>query len=197
MTITTYATNKVAKLVAVALISLSPSMGFADWSGGYAGLAIGQLIEGEGRATFEGEEQTATIEGDAIFGGFAGYQIQHGDFVFGGEVELSSANDFEILQDGDAVTRDFRLLDIKARAGFNTGDALIYGVLGLSQVKALDDFEGEDTAEGFNFGIGVDYQIDDQFVVGAEYLARRVTLEDEIDTDFDVDTLALRASFKF
>lgn len=173
-----------------------PTTTLADFSGGYAGVSLGARTRGE--AEIDGETFISEIDGDATLGGFAGYQIQNGDFVFGGELGLSSAKDFTITGTGGAVDRDFRLLDLKARAGYDAGSVLIYGTMGLSTVKAFGGFDGEDTAEGFNFGVGADYPINNQFVIGAEYLARRVVLEEtDIETDFDADTFTLRAGFQF
>ena len=185
------------KAAALTLIGLAPSQALADWSGTYAGLSLGSLTKGEGTSTFAGEDQTAQIEGDFILGGFAGVQRQLGTLVYGGELEFGRANDFEIINDDDNLDRDFNLIDLKARIGNDLGDALIYGVAGLSYVKAFGDFEGEDTAQGFNIGFGLDYKINDQFTFGAEYLARRVVVEDEIDFDVDFETLALRAAMHF
>ena len=179
------------------MIGLAPSYAFADWSGAYAGLSFGALTKGEGTSTFEEVEETAKIAGDIIFGGFAGYQTQNETVVYGGELEIGRANDFTITSGDDVINRDFTLIDLKARLGQDVGAALIYGVGGLSQVQAFGDFDGEDTARGFNIGVGLDYKINDQFTFGAEYLARQVVLEDETEFDIDFQTLALRATMQF
>jgi len=55
----------------------------------------------------------------------------------------------------------------------------------------------DDTAEGFNFGFGADYRINDQVTLGAEYLARRLEIDDEFETDIVADTFSVRAAFHF
>lgn len=190
--------TRISKLATFFLSVAIPTTTLADFSGSYAGLSLGTLTRGEAKGEIDGETFVNEIDGGAILGGFAGYQIQNGDVVFGGELALTSAKDFELITAEDGPQdRDFLLLDVKARAGYDLGRALIYGTVGLSTIKGAGDFDGDDTAEGFNFGFGADYPINNQFVVGAEYLARRVVTEDDVDIDFDVDTFTLRASFQF
>ncbi|MDX8352121.1 porin family protein [Cognatiyoonia sp. IB215182] len=188
-------------ICALTMLSLSSTMTLADWTGGYVGGSLGFLAEGEATAEFEGQELSAEIEVDTILGIFGGYQVQRGDLVFGGELAISAADDFEATnQDGETSVADFTLIDLKARAGYDLGDALVYGTAGLSQINisggdVADD--QDDTAEGFNFGIGADYQVSEQITLGAEYLARRVVFEDEVDTDVTADTFSFRAAFRF
>lgn len=180
----------------LALSLALPTTAFADWSGGYAGLSVGDLTEGT--ATAESEGFTADLDGDGILGGFAGYQFQSGNMVFGGEFSLASANNVAINFNGDVNDQDFRITDLKGRIGYDAGDVLVYSVLGLSQVRAVgNNFVGDRTADGIVLGLGADYAINDQFAIGAEYLIRNVTLEDEFDTDIDLDAVAVRASFQF
>lgn len=186
---------------ALAILGLSTTMAMADWTGGYVGGSLGFLAQGEATAEIADQELTVDIAGDTILGTFGGYQVQRGDFVFGGELAISAADDFESTnEEGEVAFADFVLIDLKARVGYDLGDALIYGTAGLSQINISgpDLAEDEDdTAEGFNFGIGADYEISEQTTLGAEYLAHRLVLEDEIDVDVTADTFNLRASFRF
>lgn len=192
-------TRNTSYIMALTLLGFMPQFAFADWSGAYAGASVGLLATGEATGDDDGEELSSEIDGGAIVGGFGGYQVQRDALVFGGEVALSFANEFEIDTNGFVDEADFRILDIKARAGYDLGDTLIYGVAGLSLIEVDGDtVEGADeTAEGFNIGLGADYRINDQVTVGAEYLARRLVLDDDFDTEITTDTVAVRASFNF
>ena len=192
-------TRNTSYIMALTLLGFMPQFAFADWSGAYAGASVGLLATGEATGDDDGEELSSEIDGGAIVGGFGGYQVQRDALVFGGEVALSFANEFEIDTNGFVDEADFRILDIKARAGYDLGDTLIYVVAGLSLIEVDGDtVEGADeTAEGFNIGLGADYRINDQVTVGAEYLARRLVLDDDFDTEITTDTVAVRASFNF
>ncbi|MFQ1702165.1 outer membrane protein [Loktanella agnita] len=183
------------KSLLICATAVAPGAAFADWTGGYAGLSLGTLTNGE---SVNGDF-VATIESDAIFEGLAGYQIQQGDFVFGGEVAFSPAAQLESQAGSETQTADATFSDIKARAGYNLGPALVYGTAGLSQVELRPD--GTDltlTTDGFSLGFGADYLINDQFSVGAEYLARRLEIEQDGETaEVTLDTIAVRASFRF
>ncbi|PJI92043.1 putative outer membrane protein [Yoonia maricola] len=182
------------------LMAWLPSAGLADWSGGYAGLSLGQSTSGEMSADDEGFTDVSTFETDPILSAFGGYQIQQGLIIYGGEIEIArQTNVDQRFDDGDELSFDASFIDLKARAGYDLGYSMVYGVLGYSQVNA-EAAAGEDVDfDGASFGLGVDYQFNDQFTLGAEYLARRTTgtNDDGIDADVDFDTLAVRASFNF
>lgn len=184
------------KQLAMAMTLLAPTTALADWTGGYAGLSLGTLIDSEVSAA--GIVGESNIDYDSVIGAFAGYQIQVDSFVFGAEIGVDHVPDGKIGDDDFQLDREFRTIDLKGRAGYDLGQTLVYGVAGFSNLQAFGDFEGEDTATGFNLGLGVDYRISDSVTVGAEYLARRTVLEEEgLEFDIDVDNLSLRAAFQF
>ncbi|MEO0903284.1 MAG: porin family protein [Pseudomonadota bacterium] len=183
------------------LTALAPSVSFADWAGGYAGLSLGQTTLAESSDENEGPSTTVEFETDPILSAFAGYQVQNGLFVFGGEVEVSRTTSANASVEGfdEEFSAELDLFDLKLRAGYDLGDTLVYGVLGFSHLSASPD-EGPDTdSDGGNFGLGADYRFNDQFTIGAEYLARRITGESELGDEgsVDIDTLAICASFHF
>ncbi len=68
------------------------------------------------------------------------------------------------------------MTDLKARAGYAAGQALIYATAGAS-VGNWDNngmFGAGIQAVGYNFGVGIDIQVNDRFFIGAEYLAREM-----------------------
>ena len=59
---------------------------------------------------------------------------------------------------------------------------------------------GEWDIGGINYGIGVDYAISDNFVIGAEYLIRDLSGDNPGGTNIttiDFDTISVRAIYKF
>ena len=76
-----------------------------------------------------------------------------------------------------------------------------YGVVGVSRGSATLASGVDLSADGINIGIGADYMVSDQFMIGAEFLARRMNEDDfavtGINVDTTADTLAIRAAYKF
>ena len=183
------------KAALLALAAALPTRALADWNGAYVGFSLGANTTNELSADgerFEADSSTA-------FGVFGGYATQNNDFVFGGEVAFLRAPDLEFKADeqlefeGDEqeVTLDYGIFDLKGRAGYVVNDILFYGVAGFSRITII---EGDADATGFNFGVGADYDLGTNFGIGVEYLARRTDLE---GLDVNLDTLALRAAYKF
>ncbi|MDB4106404.1 outer membrane beta-barrel protein [bacterium] len=59
---------------------------------------------------------------------------------------------------------------------------------------------GEWDIGGINYGIGVDYAISDNFVIGAEYLIRDLSGDNPVGTNsatIDFDTISVRAIYNF
>ena len=138
---------------------------------------------------------------DNIVSAFAGYQIQQDQLVLGGEISIGQANNFAFDEEFGIPASDVRVIDVKARAGYDLGQTLVYAVAGFTQTELLEsdlsDILEEDTSPGVNYGLGVDYKFSDQFVVGAEYLVRDVTTETFLNIDTKSDAFAVRASFNF
>lgn len=189
---------KLIKNSTVTLAVLLPASAFADWTGGYAGLGVGTTVKSELSFDLDGETASIDLDGDPMLDVFAGYQVQNGNLVFGGEFAISNGANFKGNFDGTDGNIDFQIIDIKGRAGFAVDDVLVYGVASLSLFEATNTaFDTEESGDGFSLGLGADYMISDQFTVGAEYLARRATADDELETDVDFDTLTLRAALNF
>ena len=184
--------NTMRKICLFALASTLPTHALAEWSGAYAGISFGHNLTNEQSIDDGGISLSVEAESSNSLGVFGGYQAQNGDFVFGGEVAILRAPDLE-FRFGDLVSNtNFDILDLKGRAGYSVDNILLLGIAGFSRISANDD-----NANGFNFGIGVDYDFGNNFVVGAEYLMRRATHDDVVDVDINLDTIALRAAFKF
>lgn len=160
-----------------------------NWSGFYAGGLIG-FTSGSHDYHNVGDP-IPTLEwdiGGTSYGGFAGYNIQRNRLVFGGEVAVTTGN----VQIAGGFFPDYAYdlnVDLKARAGFAVGRALIFGEVGYGIAHWGDDLAVEDTdLSGIIFGIGVDYAITDRIFVGIEYISRGLSGIDNIDPTTEIKT---------
>ncbi|WP_299752871.1 outer membrane beta-barrel protein [uncultured Tateyamaria sp.] len=179
------------KTALLALATALPTHALADWNGAYVGFSLGANTTNELSGDGEDGEESIDAASSTAFGVFGGYAVQNNDFVFGGEVAFLRAPDVEFKDDEQEVTLDFDIIDLKGRAGYVVNNILFYGVAGFSRIS---EQESGDHANGFNFGVGADYDLGNNFVIGVEYLARRGTFE---DLDVALDTLSLRAAYRF
>lgn len=135
-----------------------------------------------------------TFEPDgSVWGGFAGYNVQNGSLIYGGEVRLLH---FDGVSEGVFEFED--VLDIRARVGFAASDALmIYGALGYSTASAVAGGVDVDL-DGFNYGAGVEYNLTESWFVGADVTGRQVDGETPFFSyDGTLNTATLRVGFRF
>ena len=191
-----------------ALSLLAPTTALAEWTGAYAGVSFEQLTKGTLSIDELTDDEFDAIADNAI-SAFGGYQLQQGDFVFGAELAVGQANNLAIANAdvfGGLPSIDSRVVDLKARAGYDLGPAMVYGFAGFTQATILDDdltdLLDEDTSTGANYGFGLDYRVTEQFTVGGEFIVRDLALGTEVfgeEVEFDTNTqsVALRAAFNF
>lgn len=189
----------------VALGIVAPQVSQAqDWSGFYGGLGL-SMGSGDYKNIVSGVPEVAHDLDGNVRSLFAGYNAQNGNVVYGGELAVFGG-EVDIL---DFPTPNWveSLIDLKGRAGYATGNTLIYGVLVYS--RADTHFGGPVTnnpvrGDGFGFGLGVDYKFANNIIVGAEYLHRKLEI-DEGDiggypanaVEENLNTLTLRLGYAF
>jgi outer membrane immunogenic protein len=78
------------------------------------------------------------------------------------------------------------------RGGYDLGRTLIYATAGAAKLQTSI---GDDTGEFF--GLGVAYQVTDQFTVGGEVLEHRFDDIGGTGVDADATTFNIRGSFRF
>jgi outer membrane immunogenic protein len=192
--------TKTMTKLAVAIAALLPTSALADWNGVYAGVSAGQFSEGEwifdNVLSFE-------IDDAETFGLFFGTMAKSNQLVYGFEAELMSADE-PIIQSGRGDVVASPIVDLKMRVGYDLGNVLPYGVVGLSTMSIEGPLSTNVTSAGLNYGLGVDYLIANRFIVGIEYLARRTSGEVEVEGFFGTseievnsDNLSIRAAYKF
>ena len=172
-----------------------------DWSGFFVGLGYGSTSAERtlGPLGFPPlPASTIALTDGRAASLHAGYLLQRGNLVYGGELSWSSLSDTTLSPATDGEVD--RAIDLKARLGFAANRVLIYGILGYSHVNfSAPADEGFSTA-GPSYGLGVDFAATQRLSLGLEYLVRQTG--GDLDSparsvDLDVDTLSLRVGFNF
>ena len=172
---------KLHSLIAAAALAAAPAAVFAqDWTGPYAGFQIGGSdIDVDG----------APLTGDGpSYGVFAGYNIQAGNLVYGGEFDYDTT-EYEI---GDTVEVE-STTRLKGRIGSEVGGGLLYGTAGI--VWATSPQLGDD--DGYLFGVGYDFPVSDNMIAGAEILQHEFEEYNGGALDVSVTTFKARVAFNF
>lgn len=187
--------------IAPAAIPVAPAA-TNDWSGFYAG-GIVSFDSAGFVGLFDTNDGTlgasSPMNDSTSYGGFAGYNFQRGAFVYGGEFAATSGGLATTLNPNNIYYEE--VFDLKARAGYSFGSALIYGVVGgsYSNLHWGEGFNAPST--GLTYGGGVEYMVGQQLFVGAEYLVRDLTGErdDNFPEEARVTTQSaqLRVGWKF
>lgn len=163
LSIALFALSGAARGADVSSYTSSSAVGY--WQGGYAGVNAG--FQG-GRADNLGTKPSGVAGGIQ-----AGYNVQHSQFVFGGETDLQlSASD-----DNFAAWKFSNpwFGTLRARAGFAVNTVLFYGTVGLAygSVKLENNLttvtESHLTA-GWTAGVGAEFSPTRNWSLRGEYL---------------------------
>lgn len=173
---------KLTSLVIASTLALAPVAASAqDRTGPYAGFQFGGSdIDVDG----------APLNGDGgSFGLFAGYNVQNGNVVYGGEIDYDST-EYDI---GDGAVEVDSTTRLKARVGTDVGGGLAYGTAGV--VWATSPELNDDN--GFLYGVGYDYPVTTNMTLGAELLQHEFDDYDDTGLDVSVTTFKARVAFSF
>lgn len=165
-----------------------------DWSGAYVGLGYG-VTSGDLAYTPGGSFDLDSGSATSIF---AGYQMQNGSFVYGGELAYSKGS--KTFATGFPNENVSRMVDLKAKLGYSLDRAMVYGILGYSSLNYDIPGSGNFNTNGVNYGLGVDFAVSQNFIMGMEYLVRNTsgdTFNAGQSADLDVNTFSLRVAYKF
>lgn len=156
-----------------------------DWSGPFVGAQLGysdQEVDGGG-ISFSGD--------GTVFGIFAGYDYDFGQFVLGGELEYV-IGDYDITSVAPPSSTGFESLTrAKARLGYDTGQFLPYAVIGWGWLNT----SGGTDFDGAVFGIGADFAVTSNVSAGLEIL--RHDLDDGSAGGFETDPVTVSARFSY
>lgn len=194
-------------IIAAEPVVVAPAPQITDWSGPYAGIVAAFGGGTYDQHMFDGEEDygdSYDLDGD-MYGAFAGYNIQRGSFVYGLEAaylagSIGYEDTFRITSGAEFTS----FMDLKARAGFAAGNALIYGFAGgtASKLHVYDSKRDESfTPMGWNYGAGIDLLVTDSIFLGVEYIIR--DFSDDLEAfegwtmDATVKAVQLRVGMNF
>ncbi|MBO9452146.1 porin family protein [Tropicibacter sp. R16_0] len=182
------------------------------FDGAYVGFSIGA-------ATADGTTEYPLLAGGTRFapfdpgtgqgyGTFAGYNFQRDNLIYG--VELHYINMVRVA-DRNSAAQEARevieLVDLRGRVGYVNGNLMVYGALGYSWAKfrvhpgsGFGPRDNQTNLTGLNVGLGLEYAVNDSWLVGAEYTYRDLNgrfSEATRDTNLDVSNVSLRVIYKF
>ncbi len=134
------------------------------------------------------------LENGNVYGIFGGYNFQNGNFVYGVEARYLHVNGTISISDAEFES----ILDLRGRIGYAFNDALmVYSAAGYSMVEATNGVVDIDL-DGFNLGLGVEYNVTDSIFVGADYTTRDLEGETAIfNYEGTANTATLRVGFRF
>ena len=167
----------------VAQPTMAPAPMARDWTGFYLG----------GRASYV--DLGRDVGGDGWLGGLqAGYLHDFGNgFAAGGEVSYDRGN-VGVTEGGADTGSGLReVLRVGARAGVTTGDFFIYGTAGAARARAAS--LGSET--GPFGGVGVDYMLTENIILGGEVLYHRFSSFGVTPLGVSATTATARVSFRF
>ncbi len=189
-------------MVSVAALAAGSGVAVAqDWTGPYIGLSISSNSGTSPAQPYVDDTDGYTISTDAVGGAFAGLRWEAaGNIVMGIEVAMQGAIDADAEDEASDPYDLVGLTDVKISVGTAAGQALIYGFAGMSAVNLEAYGDTNYLSSGANFGVGVEYQVRDNFAVGLE-ATRRVmngyASGGAPEPHQPFDTVSLRGSFRF
>jgi opacity protein-like surface antigen len=199
-----------------AVVSPAPVMAAAPaaytsiWSGGYAGAQLGygwadRSVGDEATVIERFTNPTDTAEavgnrinsvgadGDGLTGGVhAGYLWNANRFVYG----LEGDYDFSDIELDNNVGSVDGIARIKAKAGYDLGQTLIYATAGAAYADAeIGNTNFNDW--GWVAGAGVDYMVAENVALGVEALYHDFSEFDDSGTDLSLTTLSAKVAYHF
>lgn len=166
-----------------------------DWSGAYVGLQYGTVAGGN--LSNPGGAFAPDFDGET-YGVFAGYRLDYGRFVLGGEIDFMTGSG-ELSRPGLVLDVDYdRLIRAGVEAGWEAGQALIYGTAGFADIDLQT--AGATGSSGYYYGFGVDYAVNERFVIGLEALKHEFSDFDGIapaGSEADLTTIDVNLAIRF
>lgn len=178
---------------------VAPAAPELDWSGAYAGLQFGSIVGGNFDAPAAGRE--ASVDGE-LYGVFAGYRFDFGNFVAGAELDyfLGNATINAPAGAGGAFDVDVdRLVRLGGELGWDLGRTLVYGTAGFANVQITDPANDTTASNGYFYGIGADVLVSERVTLGIEVLQHEFTDFDGngAGAEFDPLTVGLNLAVRF
>lgn len=173
-----------------------PVADVANWTGLYVGLGYSSVSNAD--MEYSNATMFEYLEGE-MESFFIGYNYQFSNnFVVGGELNYSSG-----LEGVTGFPNEFLsdILSVRLRGGYAFGNLHAYGFAGYAvseyTIPALT-FQWD--VDGETYGLGVEYMINDNFIIGLEYARWNLsgdTAVAGISQTNEIDAITLRAAFHF
>ena len=182
-------------------VIVAPVIVSSDWTGAYVGAQLGYAdytLSFDGGDDDDDDDDELSVDGYNI-GVYGGYLYDLGSVVLGAELGYTRVT---LEADDDLVDEDVDIdvLALSGRVGYDAGAFLPYLKLGYFDASDADD-DDADSLTGFLYGLGVDYALSDNFLVGAEYVRHDVqdVGDEELPDGLDatIDTFSIRATYQF
>lgn len=169
-------------MIVAEVITVVPN---GDWTGFYGGAALGYADVGS---------TEDVLNGSGFLGGvLAGYRMDWGQWVGGVEADYDwSGID---LGEGDLGSLD-AVGRLKLQVGYDMGRTLVYGTGGWAYGDAT--VAGASLSDwGWVAGVGVDYMVNEAWLVGAEVLYHDFSNFDDTGIDLNATTIKARVAYRF
>ena len=182
-------------------VYVSPAV--TDWSGAYGGLSVG-AISGTSDSTIPaGTVFSFDWDDRAGIGLFAGYNWQNAALVYGIEAAVTIPAD-DMMLVGAATPDDFMnsVVDLQARVGYASGNALIYAGAGASFANITNNGVDYSFEPGIAASVGVDLQLSDTTFLGLNYTTRMFDYDvtdptNPFQFETTINTVSLRLAMRF
>lgn len=169
-----------------------------DWSGLYVGLGYSMNA---GDLDFINPTLARPMDDGTGASIFAGYLIQNGNLVYGGEVAYYMLNEQTFTGFAANVANFDPVIDVSLRLGYAFDRTLVFGQVGYSMSTVSEPSSNlEYDQTGLNYGLGVDYAVTDQFSIGVLYTNRNMEGDSQNPgqtVEAQHSSLSLRAAFRF
>ncbi len=137
-----------------------------------------------------------------------GYNVLRGRYFYGAEFRYSNLIDVSERSSSGRENREvLDVADIRGRFGLIQGNFLYYGALGWSwsrfrvhPSRNFENRESQTTLDGFNIGVGLEYNFSERWFIGGEYSYRDLSgkfEEANDETSIDLGLLSARVGFRF
>ena len=155
------------------------------WGGFYAGVSLGYGFLSD----------TIPAEGkDWIYGGFAGYNHQWGNFVAGLEGSIDKTD--ILFNDGSGIAGEY-IYTARVRAGWANDKVFIYGSLGAEHGTTINLPPANSSDTALQLGGGVEYAVTSNIALGTDYTYTKYKEFGDLPLDVTTQRLQARISYAF
>jgi outer membrane immunogenic protein len=166
------------------------------WEGAYAGVQLGYAFSDFGLNS----NTISNFDEDNVIGGITlGYLWSVGNGWYLGPEFQYDATDLSVTETATGITTSLNgVARLKAIFGYELGNGLLYGDVGY----AYADFSGANSVLDFDsssyvLGFGYDWRVADNWTVGVEYMYQTFNGAGSAGGDVDLNSIYLRAAYRF